>query len=89
MTAASADDGDDDILHLVINEFPEHGGVEIDLAGTPDDTSDDRIIYTPYDYYNGEDDFSYFVVDVWGAQSLVNVDINIASVNQAPTAEED
>ena len=42
---------DDDALTLSIDTAPEHGSVEINDAGTPSDTSDDFLIYTPEDNY--------------------------------------
>jgi hypothetical protein len=86
---ADAADADDDPLHLSVAEQPEHGSVEVNNAGTPDDTSDDFLVYTPHADYHGEDSFTYRVTDVWGASDTATVDVTIASVNQGPYVAND
>lgn len=42
---------------------PNDGTVDIDDNGTPDDPSDDIIIYTPNDGFTGTDTFTYTICD--------------------------
>ena len=53
-----AADADGDALKLSIDQYPEHGTVEVNNAGTPDDTSDDFVIYRPDTNFNGADSFT-------------------------------
>jgi RHS repeat-associated protein len=80
--AAASDDGP--VIYLQIDHAPQHGTVEINTASTPDDTSDDYLIYTPDQDYSGTDTFTYRVMDIWGASDTGTVDVTINNVPQPP-----
>ncbi|WP_287416927.1 GEVED domain-containing protein, partial [Oceanithermus sp.] len=42
---------------------PAHGTATVDDGGTPNDPTDDTIVYTPDPDYNGPDSFSYQICD--------------------------
>jgi hypothetical protein len=52
---------DGDRISLLSVSPPRHGTVTIDDAGTPSDTADDRVVYTPGPTYRGIDSFTYYV----------------------------
>ncbi|MBX9680082.1 MAG: cadherin-like domain-containing protein [Gemmataceae bacterium] len=68
---------------------PANGYAEIDFNGTPDDPSDDTIVYTPDPDYYGSDSFEYSITDIWGRTDTGTVTITVTSVNDAPTLESD
>ena len=75
---------------ITITTPPTHGTVSIDDNGTPDDTSDDTVIYTPDDNYVGEDSFTYTVTDSNGLVSdPATVTVNVGGVNDTPVATDD
>ena len=46
--------------------------------------SDGVFFYQPLAYYNGEDSFTYELIDGQGATSQATVNITVAAVNNAP-----
>ncbi|MBX9660016.1 MAG: cadherin-like domain-containing protein, partial [Nitrospiraceae bacterium] len=76
-------------LILAIATAPTYGTAEIDFNGTPDDPSDDTIVYTPDPDYYGSDSFEYSITDIWGRTDTGTVTITVTSVNNAPTLESD
>ncbi|MEL7037415.1 MAG: Ig-like domain-containing protein, partial [Cyanobacteria bacterium J06592_8] len=73
----------------IINE-PTNGTVEIDDNGTPDDPSDDQVIYKPNNNFTGEDTFTYTITDSDGATSNpATVTVNVAEINDKPVAVDD
>ncbi|WP_374568230.1 Ig-like domain-containing protein [Ideonella sp.] len=58
-----------------------HGTVVVNVDGT--------FTYTPAANYNGADSFTYTVTDVDGDVSTATVTLNVASVNDLPTAKAD
>ncbi|MCW8820741.1 MAG: Ig-like domain-containing protein, partial [Sulfurovum sp.] len=57
---------------------PTYGTVALDDGGTPDDPTDDVLIYTPYPDYNDiNDSFTYTITDALGFTSTANVTLYI------------
>ncbi|HUG24399.1 Ig-like domain-containing protein, partial [Piscinibacter sp.] len=66
------------VFALVGGSGPSNGGIVFNNDGT--------FTYTPNANYNGADEFSYSITDADGDVSTATVTINVASVNDAPTA---
>ncbi|HAT87847.1 MAG TPA: hypothetical protein DCS30_19080, partial [Rhizobiales bacterium] len=60
---ANDSDPDGDILSIASVTNPANGSVRIDNNGTANDTSDDKIVYTPNSGFVGEDSFTYVLSD--------------------------
>ena len=73
-------DIDGDSLSIKSVEYANNGRVKID---------NNKIEYIPNSNFNGEDSFSYSVVDSSGAQSRANVKILVEPINDAPIANKD
>ncbi|KAA2216049.1 Ig-like domain-containing protein [Maribacter flavus] len=58
---------------------PTNGIVEINDGGTPDDITDDVLIYTPEDGFNGTDSFEYTVCDTEGNCDTATVNIMVGT----------
>lgn len=59
-------------------------------GGTAEISSDGRtLLYTPAADFNGTEEFTYFVEDSVGALSSAEVTVQIAAVNDPPTANDD
>jgi hypothetical protein len=76
---------------VVLKSFtqPAQGGtVTLNNNGTPNDRSDDKLIFTPAAHFNGEVKFSYVMNDTSGAgaDSTAQVTVNVEPRNDAPTA---
>jgi len=85
-----ANDSDPDGGKLFLDSFDStsaNGGtVTRDDNGTPGDTSDDQLVYTPSLNFNGIDTFNYSVSD--GTQSDTgSVTVTVTAVNDQPTAD--
>ncbi len=65
------------------------GTVTVDNNGTPNNPSDDKVIYTPDTNFNGSDSFDYTITDSNGDTSTATVTITVVSVNDQPTAVDD
>ncbi|MGB3402776.1 MAG: Ig-like domain-containing protein [Microcoleaceae cyanobacterium] len=75
---------------ITITSQPTNGTVTIDDNGTPDDKSDDQVVYTPNPEFNGTDTFTYTVDDSEGTPTEpTNVNVDVASINDTPVANED
>ena len=64
------------------------GTVSVDDGGTPNDPTDDKIVYTPAASYTGADSFTYTITDADGDTSTATVDITITATvdcNDSPT----
>ncbi|MDC6406897.1 MULTISPECIES: Ig-like domain-containing protein [Maribacter] len=58
---------------------PTNGTVAIDDGGTPDDITDDVLIYTPEDGFNGTDSFEYTVCDTNGNCDTATVTVTVGT----------
>jgi len=57
---------------------PSHGSVALDDGGTPNDPTDDVLIYTPAaDVNNVTDSFTYTITDAQGNTSTARVTVNV------------
>jgi hypothetical protein len=56
--------------------------------GTAALNSDDSVTYTPNDNFNGNDGFDYTIADGKGGVDAANVAVTVASVNDAPVADD-
>ncbi len=78
---ADVSDVDGDALHVDSFSQPEHGSLVSNGDGT--------FTYTPDENYHGGDSFTYTAADDNGGSTLIRVDINVNSVNDAPIALND
>jgi len=56
---------------------PPHGTVSIDDHGTPNDPTDDVLLYTPDPDYVGRDKFTYTIMDEYGRESTATVILSV------------
>ncbi|MDT0554269.1 Ig-like domain-containing protein, partial [Urechidicola vernalis] len=63
--------------------------ISVNENGTPDDPTDDSIIYTPSPDFNGIDSFSYSIKDSDNDTASAIVTVNVLQVNDLPTANDD
>ncbi|MBK7506349.1 MAG: cadherin-like domain-containing protein [Bacteroidetes bacterium] len=75
--------------HDTITTPPANGTASVDDNGTPNDPTDDEIVYTPNADYNGADAIIYEICDANGDCDTAIVNITVAPVNDVPTAEAD
>jgi ABC-type amino acid transport substrate-binding protein len=73
-------DLDNDPLTLTIFSNPSHGTAQVRDNGTPDDKTDDFIVYTPNNSFTGIDEFIYQVDDGKGALAQAQVSVNIHQI---------
>ena len=64
---------------------PLFGTATINNNGTPNDPTDDRIVYIPSPNYNGPDQIIYQICDRDGDCREAELRINVVPVNDAPT----
>uniref|UniRef100_UPI002FDFB0D0 collagen-binding domain-containing protein n=1 Tax=Polaribacter sp. P097 TaxID=3117398 RepID=UPI002FDFB0D0 len=65
------------------------GTLSVDDNGTPNDPTDDTILYTPNSGFTGNDTFNYTITDANGDTSTATVTVTVNTVfncNQSPTA---
>ena len=76
---------------LFLDSFtqPANGTVARDDNGTPGDTSDDQLTYTPDGDWNGDDAFTYTISDGNGETDTANVDVTVTPANDPPDAVDD
>ncbi len=77
-------DPDGDPLNITGAGTPSNGTVRIDDGGTPNDPTDDRIVYTPNPGFIGTDTFPYTISDGRGGTSTAFVTVTIS--NNPPVA---
>ncbi|NET16682.1 MAG: tandem-95 repeat protein, partial [Okeania sp. SIO1H6] len=83
-------DTDVDSDPLSIDSFTPatNGTVTLDDNGTPGDTTDDLLVYTPDSDFNGSDSFTYTTTD-GTLTDTATVNITVDPVNDAPVAVDD
>ncbi|MFN8283151.1 MAG: Ig-like domain-containing protein [Chitinophagales bacterium] len=77
---------------ITITDNANHGTATVDNGGTPNDPTDDRIVYTPNANYNGNDTLIYQICDGYptpGDCDTAIVYINVSPRNDLPTAVRD
>lgn len=83
----TAEEGD--TLTISIVKQPERGSAVIDDAGTPEDPTDDQILYTPAQDFAGADTLAYKVSNQYGDESATaEVIVTVTPVNDAPSMVE-
>lgn len=67
---------------LFLDSFtqPAHGTVTRDENGTPGDTSDDQLTYTPDLGWSGDDSFAYTISDGNGETDTATVDVTVEAM---------
>jgi VCBS repeat-containing protein len=79
--AVLANDSDPDGDALQIDSFDSTstagGSISLDDGGTPDDFTDDSLIYTPPTNFIGADSFSYAIADGNGGTSTATVNLTV------------
>jgi gliding motility-associated-like protein len=68
---------------------PSDGTAVIDEGGTPDDPSDDTVVYTPSLNFNGTDSFTYTLCDDAGNCSTATVTIVVQPVDDEIDSDDD
>ncbi|MDJ0575346.1 MAG: Ig-like domain-containing protein, partial [Xenococcaceae cyanobacterium MO_234.B1] len=63
---------------------PSNGEVKLNNNGTPDDKTDDKLVYIPNEGFTGTDTFTYAVADPSGAMDMATVTIEVVDPNPAP-----
>ncbi|NNC49296.1 MAG: cadherin-like domain-containing protein, partial [Flaviramulus sp.] len=67
----------------------EGGTITVDDNGTPNDPTDDTVIYTPLLDFNGTDTFEYTITDSNDDTATATVTITVNSVDDFPVAQDD
>ncbi|MBI1729608.1 tandem-95 repeat protein [Candidatus Acetothermia bacterium] len=89
---ANDSDPDNDAIKIVDSTQPAHGvsSCRNPIAGSAVSIEQVAICqYTPVQYYNGTDSFTYTIADPSGAKSTAKVSITINAVNDPPIAKDD
>ena len=84
---ANDSDPEGDPLQITVVDDPPNGTAVIDDNGTPGDTTDDFLDYTPDPAFEGVDVFTYTISDGWGASDGATVTVTVAPVE--PVAVDD
>lgn len=72
---------------ITITVPPGHGIATVNDNGTPNDPSDDFIVYTPDANYNGPDEITYQICDADGDCDVAIVSITVNPVNDPPVVD--
>ncbi|NEO44624.1 MAG: tandem-95 repeat protein [Moorea sp. SIO4A3] len=81
---ANYSDPDGDPLTFTIVTNPSNGTAEVNDNGTPNDATDDFIIYTPNADFTGTDSLTVEVSDDNGGSTTATVDITIEETTTTP-----
>ena len=76
-------------ITLVAATSNQGGVLTVNNNSTPNNPSDDAILYTPSENYNGQDTFQYTITDANGDTSTATVTVTVNAVNDNPTATAD
>ncbi|WGK65037.1 Ig-like domain-containing protein [Croceiramulus getboli] len=72
---------------IALGDQPTNGTVVVSDDGTPNDPTDDMIIYTPNPDFNGTDTFTYLIEDADGDTSEATVTVTVRDVIVVPPGE--
>ncbi|MFI8378861.1 Ig-like domain-containing protein, partial [Leeuwenhoekiella sp. NPDC079379] len=72
---------------IVVTSNPSNGTAVVDTNGTPNDPTDDTILYTPALGYVGSDSFTYTIKDANGDTSTATVDVTVSNVIVTPPGQ--
>ncbi|MDO1511843.1 Ig-like domain-containing protein [Maribacter confluentis] len=67
---------------------PSNGTVAINDGGTPDDISDDTLIYTPNDGFEGTDSLEYTVCDSLGNCDIATITITVGEPEELDAVDD-
>ncbi|MFO1065190.1 MAG: Ig-like domain-containing protein [Pirellulales bacterium] len=73
--------GSTGVIRLSSTTQPANGNVVINNNGTPNNTLDDRILYTPNSGFQGTDQFVYTITDSRGIQSSAKVTVRVGTTD--------
>ena len=81
-------------IGVLVNDMFEVGGLTAILQtgainGTVSLLGDGSFVYTPNENFNGDDSFTYSVIDGAGNTDSAVVTINVAAANDAPTIDDE
>ncbi|MEM9271508.1 MAG: Ig-like domain-containing protein [Cyanobacteria bacterium P01_F01_bin.143] len=79
-------DPDGDLIFLESFDQAANGTVLRNTNGTPDDSSDDRLMYVPDVGFTGTDSFEYVINDGNGGTDRATVTVTVEQANNAPIA---
>jgi hypothetical protein len=83
-------DPDHESVKIASVTSPAHGVAHVvDTNNTPDDPTDDTIVYGADVGYIGTDSFTYTITDNAGAQATATVTVTVVSNNHPPVANAD
>ncbi len=86
-------DPDGDALKITFaatDKISANGGtIKLNNNGTPDDFSDDKLVYRPAAGFTGVDTFTYAISDGNGGMDMATVKVKVKPVNQDPLAVDD
>lgn len=71
--------GSTNVIRLTSTTQPSNGSVVINNNATPNDPTDDRILYTPNTSFVGTDSFRYTIQDARNIQSTATVTVRVGS----------
>ncbi|WP_082995054.1 Ig-like domain-containing protein [Aquimarina megaterium] len=74
---------------IIVITTPTNGTATVNNNGTPNDPTDDTIVYIPSLNYNGVDSFTYQITDALGNTDIATVTITVTPVNDVPDAVDD
>ncbi|MDI1254454.1 MAG: Ig-like domain-containing protein, partial [Flavobacterium sp.] len=75
---------------IIVATQPSNGVASVNNNGTPNDPTDDTILYSPNANYFGPDSFTYTITDLNGITSTATVTIAVVSdTSDLPTAVND
>ena len=80
-------DGDPISISTFDNTSASGGSVTLNLNGTPNDASDDLLVYTPATNFAGTDTFTYTITDTNGGSGTATVSVDVNNV--IPTVTDD
>jgi hypothetical protein len=83
---ANDSDPDEDPLTITALGAPAHGTAHLDSNGTPNDPTDDSVIYAPAAGFTGTDSFTYTIADPAGVEASATITVVVRSASaQTPT----
>ncbi|MCA1732392.1 MAG: tandem-95 repeat protein, partial [Acidobacteria bacterium] len=92
-TATVAEDNSITIDVLANDSNPGGADPTIDSVGTATNGTvnivNGKIVYNPEENFNGDDSFTYTIVDAFGVTAEATVDVNVTAVNDDPFADDD
>ncbi|WP_299060350.1 Ig-like domain-containing protein [uncultured Polaribacter sp.] len=74
---------------ITVTSAPANGTAVVNNGGTPNDPTDDTVVYTPTANYNGPDSFVYQICDANGDCDTATVNVSVTPVNDNPIANND